>query len=385
MDFSLSTEQEILRESVRSFAEKEIKPVARELDQKETFSYETMQKMAGLGLFGIFVSEEYGGQAMDYISYIIAVEEIARVDGSHAATVAAGNSLGIGPLYYFGNEAQKMKYLPRLCSGEGLWGFGLTEPDAGSDSANTKTTAVLDGNEWVINGSKIFITNASTKITTGVTVLVRTGVRDDGKPELSCILVESGTPGFSAREMHDKMMWRASNTSELYFEDCRVPAENLLGTRGHGFHQMMQTLDGGRLSIAAMGLGGAQGCFDLAIKYSNEREQFGRPIATFQVNAFKLADMAMEIECARLLLYKTCWLRDNNLPFAKEAAMAKLYCSEVMYRCANHAVQLHGGYGLMKEYDVERFYRDQKLLEIGEGTSEVQRIVISRHIGAKCL
>jgi short/branched chain acyl-CoA dehydrogenase len=385
MDFSLSTEQEILRESVRSFAEKEIKPVARELDQKETFSYDTMQKMAELGLFGIFVSEEYGGQAMDYISYIIAVEEIARVDGSHAATVAAGNSLGIGPLFYFGNEAQKKKYLPKLCSGESLWGFGLTEANAGSDAANTKTTAVLDGNEWVINGSKIFITNASTRITTGVTVLTRTGVRDDGKPELSCILVESGTPGFTAREMHDKMMWRASNTSELYFEDCRVPAENLLGARGHGFHQMMQTLDGGRLSIAAMGLGGAQGCFDLAIKYSNEREQFGRPIATFQVNAFKLADMAMEIECARLLLYKTCWLRDNNMPFAKEAAMAKLYCSEVMYRCANHAVQLHGGYGLMKEFDVERFYRDQKLLEIGEGTSEVQRIVISRHIGAKCL
>ena len=385
MDYSLSTEQEILRESVRSFAENEIKPVAQELDQKEEFSYETMQKMAELGLFGVFVSEEYGGQAMDYVSYIIAVEEIARVDGSHAATVAAENSLGIGPLYYFGNETQKKKYLPKLCSGEALWGFGLTEPNAGSDAANTNTTAVLDGNEWVINGSKIFITNAATDITSGITVLARTGVRDDDKPELSCIIVETDTAGFTAREMHDKMMWRSSNTSELYFEDCRVPKKNLLGPRGQGFHQMMQTLDGGRLSIAAMGLGGAQGCFDMAIKYTNEREQFGRPIATFQVNAFKLADMAMEIECARLLLYKACWLRDNDMPFAKEAAMAKLYCSEVMYRCANHAVQLHGGYGLMKEYDVERFYRDQKLLEIGEGTSEVQRIVIARHIGAKCL
>jgi alkylation response protein AidB-like acyl-CoA dehydrogenase len=385
MDYSLSTEQEILRDSVRSFAENEIKPVAQELDKKEEFSYETMQKMAELGLFGVFVSEEYGGQAMDYVSYIIAVEEIARVDGSHAATVAAENSLGIGPLYYFGNEEQKKKYLPKLCSGQALWGFGLTEANAGSDAANSSTTAVLDGNEWVINGSKIFITNAATDITSGVTVLARSGERDDGKPELSCIIVEAGTPGFSAREMHDKMMWRASNTSELYFEDCRVPKDNLLGPRGHGFHQMMQTLDGGRLSIGAMGLGGAQGCFDMAIKYTNEREQFGRPIATFQASAFKMADMATEIECARLLLYKACWLRDNARPFSKEAAMAKLYCSEVMYRCANHAVQLHGGYGLMKEYDIERFYRDQKLLEIGEGTSEVQRIVIARHIGAKCL
>jgi alkylation response protein AidB-like acyl-CoA dehydrogenase len=385
MEFSLSTEQEILRDSVRSFAEKEIKPVAQNLDKNEEFSYETMQKMAELGLFGIFVSEKYGGQGMDYISYIIATEEIARIDGSHAATVAAGNSLGIGPLYYFGSEEQKQKYLPALCRGETLWAFGLTEPNAGSDAANSNTTAVLDGNEWVINGSKIFITNASSKISAGSTVLCKTGTRDDGKPELSCILVETGTPGYVTKEMHDKMMWRASNTSELYFEDCRVPKENLLGPRGHGFHQMMQTLDGGRLSIAAMGLGGAQGCFDMALKYSNEREQFGRPIANFQVNSFKLADMAMEIECARLLLYKACWLRDNDMPFSKEAAMAKLYCSEVMYRCANHSVQLHGGYGLMKEYDVERFYRDQKLLEIGEGTSEVQRIVISRYIGAKCL
>ncbi len=385
MDFSLSTDHEILRDSVRSFAENEIGPVARELDEKEEFSYETMQKMAELGLFGVFVSDKYGGQEMDYLSYIIAVEEIARVDGSHAATVAAENSLGIGPLYYFGNEEQKQKYLPKLCSGEALWGFGLTEPNAGSDAANSATTAILDGDEWVINGSKIFITNAATDITSGVTVLAKTGTREDGRPELSCIIVEAGTPGFTAKAMHDKMMWRSSNTAELYFEDCRVPKDNLLGPRGNGFHQMMQTLDGGRLSIGAMGLGGAQGCFDMAVKYTNEREQFGRPIATFQANAFKMADMAMEIECGRLVLYKACWLRDNNLPFSKEAAMGKLYCSELMYRCANHAVQLHGGYGLMKEYNVERFYRDQKLLDIGEGTSEVQRIVIARHIGAKCL
>jgi short-chain 2-methylacyl-CoA dehydrogenase len=382
MDFSLSMEQEILRRSVREFAEKEIKPVAGELDEREEFSYETMQKMADLGLFGMFVSEKYGGQGMDYLSYIIATEEIARVDGSHAATVAAGNSLGIGPLYYFGNEEQKRKHLPRLCTGETLWGFGLTEPNAGSDAGNSRTTAVLEADEWVINGSKIFITNASTRVSAGVTVLCRTGTRDDGRPELSCVLVESGAPGYEPREMHGKMMWRASNTSELYFDDCRVPKENLLGPRGHGFYQMMQTLDGGRLSIGAMGLGGAQGCLEMALKYSKERVQFGKPISNFQVNSFKLADMAMEIECARLLLYKACWLRDNGKPFSKEAAMGKLYCSEVMYRCANHAVQLHGGYGLMKEYAVERFYRDQKLLEIGEGTSEVQRLVISRLIGA---
>ena len=381
MDFTLSVDHEILRDSVRKFAEKEIKPVAKELDKKEEFSYDTLRKMAELGLFGVFVSEEYGGQGMDYLSYIIATEEIARVDGSHAATIAAENSLGIGPLYYFGNEAQKKKYLPKLCSGEALWGFGLTEANAGSDAANSKTNAVLDGDEWVINGSKIFITNASTRVSAGVTVLCKTGTRGDGKPELSCILVESGTKGYVTHEMHDKMMWRASNTSSLFFEDCRVPRENLLGERGHGFHQMMKTLDGGRLSIGAMGLGGAQGCFDMALKYSKEREQFGKPIASFQVNAFKMADMALEIECARLLLYKACWLRDNDLPFSKEAAMAKLHCSEVMHNCANHAVQLHGGYGLMQEFDVERFYRDQKLLEIGEGTSEIQRLVIARHIG----
>ncbi len=382
MDFSLTMDQEILRDTVQKFAENEIRPVADELDKNEEFSYETMKKMAEMGLFGIFVSEEYGGQGMDYVSYIIATEEIARVDGSHAATVAAENSLGIGPLYYFGNEEQKRKYLPDLCLGKTLWGFGLTEPNAGSDAGNSQTKAVRDGDDWVINGAKIFITNAATDITAGVTVLCRTGTRDDGKPELSCFLVETGTPGFVAKPMHGKMMWRASNTSELYFEDCRVPAENMLGERGQGFHQMMQTLDGGRLSIGAMGLGGAQGCLDMALKYTQEREQFGRPIARFQANAFKLADMAMQVDAARLLLYKACWLRDNNKPFSKEAAIAKLYCSEAMHLCADHAVQLHGGYGLMREYQVERFYRDQKLLEIGEGTSEIQRVVIARHLGA---
>jgi len=381
VDFDLTKEQEMIRKEVRKFARNEIAPVAGDLDEKEAFSADLTRKMGEIGLFGMFVSENYEGQAMDYISYIIAVEEIARIDGSQAATIAAGNSLGIGPIYYFGTEEQKKKYLPKLCAGEGLWGFGLTEPTAGSDAGGSKTTAVLDNDEWVINGSKIFITNAACDMTMGVTVQAVTGTRDNGKPEYSCILVESGTPGFKAVPMHKKMMWRASNTAELYFDDVRVPKENILGKKGDGFHQMLATLDGGRLSIGAMGLGGAQGAYDLALKYAKEREQFGQPISKFQAVAFKLADCAMEIECARNLLYKACWLKSNHRPFEKEAAMGKLYCSEVMSRVVDHAVQIHGGYGLMKEYNVERFYRDQKLLEIGEGTSEVQRLVISRHIG----
>ncbi|MGD8368464.1 MAG: acyl-CoA dehydrogenase family protein [Desulfobacterales bacterium] len=381
MDFDLNKEQEMIRKEVRRFAQSEIAPVALELDESERFSADLTRKMGEIGLFGMFVPEAYGGQAMDYLSYIIATEEVARVDGSQAATVAAGNSLGIGPLYYFGTEAQKKKYLPKLCAGEALWGFGLTEPTAGSDAGGSKTTAVKDGNQWVINGSKIFITNAACGLSMGVTVQAVTGTRESGKPEYTCFLVEHGTPGFKAVEMKKKMMWRASNTAELYFDDVRVPAENILGKQGDGFKQMLQTLDGGRLSIAAMGLGGAQGAFELALKYARKREQFGQPISKFQAVAFKLADCAVQIECARNLLYKACWLRDRKRPFEMQAAMAKLYCSELMGRVADHAVQIHGGYGLMKDYNVERFYRDQKLLDIGEGTSEVQRIVISRHIG----
>ncbi len=381
MEFDLSKEQEMIRKEVRKFAKSEIAPVALDLDEKEEFSAELTRKMGEIGLFGMFVSEKYDGQAMDYLSYIIAVEELARVDGSQAATVAAGNSLGIGPLYYFGTEEQKQKYLPPLCRGESLWGFGLTEPTAGSDAGGSKTTAVQDGDDWVIDGSKIFITNAACEMTLGVTVQAVTGTRPSGKPEYTCFIVEKGTPGFKAVPMHKKMMWRSSNTGELYFDKVRVPQENMLGQKGDGFHQMLQTLDGGRLSIGAMGLGGAQGAFDLALKYAKEREQFGQPIGKFQAVAFKLADCATEIECGRNLLYKSCWLRNNNRPFAKEAAMAKLYCSELMGRVVDHAVQIHGGYGLMKEYDVERFYRDQKLLDIGEGTSEIQRLVISRYIG----
>ena len=381
MDFDLTEAQNLTRQAVRDFAETEIAPVARELDEREEFSVELTRKMAELGLLGCFVAEKYGGPDMGYISYIIAVEELARVDGSQAITIAAGNSLGIGPIYYFGNEEQKQEWLPRLCSGEMLAAFGLTEPNAGSDAGSSQTRAELKGDHWVINGSKIFITNAACPLTGVIIVQAVTGERDRGGRELSCLLVPTDAVGFTAKEMKGKMMWRASNTGELFFDDCIVPRGNLLGERGDGFHQMLATLDGGRLSIAAMGLGGAQGAFELALQYANSRIQFGRPISTFQVNAFKLADMALEIELARNLLYKACWLCENNRPFTKEAAVAKLYCSEMMHRCVNHAVQLHGGYGLMKEYDIERLYRDQKILDIGEGTSEIQRIVIARNIG----
>jgi alkylation response protein AidB-like acyl-CoA dehydrogenase len=381
LNFDLTEEQNLLRQAVRDFAEKEIAPLAEELDEKEKFSVELTLKMGDLGLLGCFVPEKYGGSNMGYISYIIAVEELARVDGSQAATIAAGNSLGIGPIYYYGSEEQKEEWLPKLCTGKILAAFGLTEPEAGSDAGGSKTRAELRGDHWIINGSKIFITNSANPLTGLVVVQAITGQKEDGKRELSCLLVPKGAPGFTAREMKKKMMWRSSNTGELFFDDCAVPRDDLLGKRGDGFHQMLAILDGGRLSIGAMGLGGAQGAFEMALHYANTRVQFGRPISSFQINAFKLADMATEIELARNLLYKACWLRENTRPFGKEAAMAKLYCSEVMGRCVNHAVQLHGGYGLMKEYKIERFYRDHKLLEIGEGTSEIQRIVIARNIG----
>ena len=381
MNFDLTEEQQILRSSIREFAENEIRPVAEELDAREEFSLDLLKKMAEMGLFGMFVSEEYGGSNFGYLSYAIAVEEIARVDGSAGATVAAGNSLGIGPIYYYGNEEQKKEWLPRLCGGEILASFGLTEANAGSDAGATQTTGILKDGNWLINGSKIFITNSASPISAVIVVQTVTGKLESGKKELSCILVPNETAGVTAKEMHGKMMWRSSNTGELYFEDVSVPEKNLLGKRGEGFKQMLATLDRGRLAIAAMGLGGAQGAFELALNYSRERKQFGQTIASFQVNAFKLTDMATEIEAARNLLYKACWLCDEGKPFTREAAMAKLYCSEVMRRVVNEAVQLHGGYGLMQEYQVERFFRDQKLLEIGEGTSEIQRYVISRLIG----
>jgi alkylation response protein AidB-like acyl-CoA dehydrogenase len=380
MDFHLTEEQQSIRKAVRDFAEREIKPLARELDEEGRFSPELTLSMGQLGLFGISTPEEYGGHGMDTLSYIIAVEELARVDGSQAATIAAHNSLGIGPLYYYGTEKQKQKYLPPLCTGEAMWAFGLTEPDAGSDSRGTRTRAYVENGEWVITGSKIFITNGASDISAGVTVQAVTG-ETAGKKEFTTIIVEKDTPGFTRRAMHGKMMWRASDTAELFFDECRVPYENVLGKVGDGSRIMLSTLDNGRLSIAAMGLGCAQGAFEMALSYAQERKQFGQPIAKFQAIGFKLADMATKIELARTLLYKACWLKDNHLPFAKEAAMSKLYCSEIAKEVTDEAVQIHGGYGLMKDYPIERFYRDQRLLQIGEGTSEIQRMVISRYIG----
>ncbi|MFX0113276.1 MAG: acyl-CoA dehydrogenase family protein [Candidatus Hodarchaeota archaeon] len=381
MNFDLPEDAVMMREAVREFAEKEIRPIARDLDEKEEFSPKLTKKMGDLGLLGITIPEEYDGAGLSYLAYIVAVEELARVDGSQAATVAAHNSLGIGPIYYFGNEEQKEHYLPKLTTGEKLWGFGLTEPDAGSDAGGTKTKAKQDSDEWVINGSKIFITNASGPASLGATVQTVTGTLPNGKKEYTCFLVEQGTEGFEARTMHQKLMWRASITSELFFTDCRVPHKSMLGKQGEGFRQMLDTLDKGRLSIAAMGLGHAQGALELSLDYAKQRIAFGRPISTFQAIAFKLADMATEIEAARNLLYKACWLFDQGRSYQQQAAMAKLYCSEVARRCVNHGVQIHGGYGLMKEYDIERLFRDQKLTEIGEGTSEIQRLVISRYLG----
>jgi len=376
----LQEEHHMIRKTVRDFAEREIRPLARELDEKEEFSVELTRKMGQIGLFGIRTPVEFGGMDLDTLAYVIAVEELARVDSSQAATLAAHISLGIGPLLHSGTPEQQAHYLPLLSTGEATWAFGLTEPDAGSDSRNTKTTARLEDDHWVINGSKIFLTNGASSINRGATVQVVTG-QLSGQKEFSTILVDADTPGFKRVPMHGKLMWRASDTAQLFFDECRVPAAKLLGRRGEGSRIMLSALDSGRLAIAAMGLGLAQGAFEMAMKYGKQRVQFGKPIAHFQANAFKLADMATQIELGRNLLYKAAWLKSNNEPFAKEAAMAKLFCSEMAKEVADQAVQLHGGYGLMKDSDIERFYRDQRLLQIGEGTSEIQRMVISRYIG----
>ncbi len=383
MDVFCNQDHDLIRSSVRDFAEQVIRPQARKLDKEERFSVELTQQMGELGIFGMIVPPKYGGHGMDMLSYIIAVEEIARIDGSQAATVAAHNSLGIGPILKFGNREQKQKYLPDLCAGKKLWAFGLTESEAGSDSRASQTFGKLEKHEWVINGSKIFITNGDTPITAGATIQFISDIHKDGRKEISVILMDKETPGFTTSTMHGKLMWRASNTSQLFFDNCRVPRKNLLGKRGQGSKIMLSTLDSGRLSIAAMGLGCAQGAYELALKYSQERKQFGRQISRFQAIAFKLADMATRIELGRNLLYKACWLKQKKRPFGKEAAMAKLYCSEMAKKVTDEAVQIHGGYGLMNEYDVERFYRDQRLLQIGEGTSEILRLVISRHILGK--
>ncbi len=373
-------EHEKLRNKVRAFAENEIQPAAGKLDEDEAFSPQLTRRMGEEGLFGMTIPEKYGGHNRDMLSYIIAVEEIARIDGSQAATLAAHNSLGIFPIFRYGTEEQKMTFLPLLTSGEKLWAFGLTETNAGSDARGTESNARLDGDEWVINGTKQYITSGSVDMCAGVTLQVVTGEKD-GQKELSTILVERHRPGYSATKMTGKLMWRAADTARLEFRDVRVPAGHLLGEKGKGAHYMFETLDGGRLSIAAMGLGLATGAFEHALAYAGQRVQFGRPIGKNQAIAFKLADMDMKIELARNMLYKACWMKDQGMAFTREAAMSKLYCSEIAREVADEAVQIFGGAGLFKPNPVERFYRDQRLLQIGEGTSEILRIIISRQLG----
>ncbi len=376
MNLDLTQEHELLRQTVRDFAEQRVAPVAEELDREGRFPYELVAELAELGLMGMTIPEEYGGAGADTVSYAIAVEELTRIDSSVAITVAAHHSLGTLPIFMFGNEEQKREWLPELASGNKLAAFGLTEPGAGSDAGATRTTAELRDGQWVVNGSKIFITNAGTDISACVTITARTG--DD---EISNIVVANGTPGYEISKPMKKLGWRASDTRELSFKDAAVPEGNLLGPRGHGFRQFLEILDGGRISVGAMGVGLAQGAYDLAYAYAKERQQFGQPIARFQAVQFQLADMATEIEAGRALVYKAAWLKDQGRPFAREAAMAKLYTGLLSNRAANAALQIHGGYGFMEEYPISRLFRDQKILEIGEGTNEVQRMVIARHLG----
>lgn len=368
------------RSEVRAFAEKEIKPLAAKLDDEARFSEHLTRRMGEMGLFGITIPVKYGGRNLDMLSYIIAIEEIARIDSSQAATLAAHNSLGIAPLFNYGSEKQKSKFLPMLTSGEFVWAFGLTEADAGSDVTRIKTKAELTEDVWKINGSKLFITNSASACSAGVTVLAVTGERN-GKKELSVILVEKDKAGFTSEPILSKMMWRAVDTGKLSFNNCIVPEENLLGERGKGAHIMLETLDSGRLSIAAIGLGLAQGAFEIALGYAKKRTQFEQPIGKFQSIAFKLADMQVKLELARNTLYKVCWQKESGLPFSTEAALIKLYCSEIAKEIADEAVQIHGAYGLMKDNDIERFYRDQRILQIGEGTSEILKVLISRNLG----
>jgi alkylation response protein AidB-like acyl-CoA dehydrogenase len=376
LNFDLTKEHDLVRSTVREFAEKRVAPVAEELDRESRFPYELVAELGELGLMGMTISEEYGGAGGDTVSYAIAVEELTRVDSSVAITMAAHHSLGTLPIYYFGNEEQKREWLPELTAGKKLAAFGLTEPDAGSDAGAARTRAELRDGEWVINGSKIFITNAGTDITACVSITARTG--DD---EISNIIVPNGTAGYEISKPMKKLGWRASDTRELSFKDCAVPEGNLLGPRGKGFQQFLEILDGGRISIAAMGVGLAQGAYDLAYAYAQDRKQFGQPIAKFQAIQFKLADMATEVEAGRNLVYKAAWLKDQGRDFALAAAQAKLFTGELSNRAVNWSLQIHGGYGYMDEYPISRLYRDQKILEIGEGTNEVQRLVIARQLG----
>ena len=376
MNFDLDQEHELVRATVREFAQDRVAPVAEELDRESRFPYDLVAGMAELGLMGMTIPEEYGGAGADTVAYAIAVEELTRIDSSVAITMAAHHSLGTLPIYLFGNEEQKQQWLPDLGSGKKLAAFGLTEPDAGSDAGATRTHAELRNGNWIVNGAKIFITNAGTDITACVTITARTA--DD---ETSNIIVPNGTLGYEISKPMKKLGWRASDTRELSFKDCTVPEGNLLGRRGEGFRQFLEILDGGRISVAAMGVGLAQGAYDLAYAYAQERQQFGQPIARFQAVQFKLADMATEIEAGRTMVYKAAWLKDRGRDFGLAAAQAKLYTGELSNRAVNWALQIHGGYGYMDEYAISRLYRDQKILEIGEGTNEVQRMVIARHLG----
>jgi alkylation response protein AidB-like acyl-CoA dehydrogenase len=374
--FDLTDEQLAIQRLTREFAEGEIKPIAEEIDREHRFPYEVVAKAGELGLMGIPYDEEYGGGGADNLSYTLAIEELARVDSSVAITVAAHTSLGTYPIYAFGTDEQKAQYLPDLCSGRRLWSVGLTEPEAGSDAGNVRTRADLVDGEWVINGAKQFITNAGTDISGHVAITARTG-----EDEISNIIVENGTPGYEQGEPYRKMGWNASDTRPLSFDDCRVPEENLLGERGSGYKQFLQILDDGRVAIAALAVGLAQGCLDESVAYAKERHAFGKPIGSFQGLQFKLADMRVAVETARLATYRAAWLQMQGRPFKAEASIAKLYASEIAVTAARDAVQVHGGFGYIEESAVARYYRDAKILEIGEGTSEIQRVLIARDLG----
>ena len=381
MNALLQEKHHRIRAKVRQFAEAIIKPVIDDFDEKEIFPVELVREMGKIGVLGMTAPIEFGGLGSDYLSYVIAIEEMARVDSSMAATLAAHNSLGVGPILEFGTQQQKEKFIPAFCTGEKLWAFGLTEENAGSDAQGVETTAQISGNEFIVNGSKKYITNGTSDVSAGMTTLAITGEKD-GRKEFTAILIEKEREGFIRETMKGKLVWRAADNGMLYFNNCRVPLENQLGDRGYGFKIMLKTLDSGRLSIAAIGLGLAQGAYEMAKAYAKQRKQFGKSLSEFQVIAFKLADMALKIENARNTLYNACWLKDNYHPFAQQAAMAKLYCAEIAREVADEAVQILGGAGLFKnrEWPIERFYRDQRLLQIGEGTSEILRMVISRNI-----
>jgi butyryl-CoA dehydrogenase len=381
MDFDLTEDQRAIQSLCRDFAREEVAPQAEALDREERFPYEIVAKMAELGLMGLPFPEAYGGAGADTVSYALAVMEISRADASVGITLAAHVSLGSSPFYLFGTEAQKQRYLVPLARGEMLWGFGLTEPNAGSDAAGLQTRAELRDGRWTINGTKAFITNSGTDITGGTTITAITGTTERGRKEITNFIVPQDTPGFTRSKKYKKMGWKASDTRELSFVDADVPEDAMLGPRGNGLKQFLTILDGGRISVAALSVGLAMGAYDEALKYARERQQFGQAISKFQAIQFKLADMLMEIEHAKLMVLKAAWEKDRGREFNLTASLAKLYAGEVSRRVVNEALQIHGGYGFMDEYPISRMYRDQKINEIGEGTNEVQRLVIARLMG----